>query len=286
MLLLISGITKSQTLNKEWIDKKGNTILLGQITPNRLSKKPFKSWYKENYNGHSASVNNETLTEALESIDSITIFMGTWCGDSKREVPQMMNILETYKFDSDKIKIVCVDRSFNNYKQSPGGEHMGQNIHRVPTFIFHQESEEIGRIVESPVSSLEEDIVSISKKENYQNSYAGVTIIHNTLEEKGIDYISANLKEFTDSIKPLVSTQYDLNTYGYQLLTSWEIEEAVLVFELNTLLFPDEDYPNVTLGKVHKLIGNNELAIASIDKALVINPENDAARKLLSELQH
>ena len=46
-------------------------------------------------------------------------------------------------------------------------EEVGKNIHRVPTFIFLHGNKEIGRIVESPVVSLEKDMIAILEKKSY-----------------------------------------------------------------------------------------------------------------------
>jgi hypothetical protein len=37
----------------------------------------------------------------------------------------------------------------------------GKNIQKIPTFIFFIDGEEIGRVIEHPITSLEEDILDI-----------------------------------------------------------------------------------------------------------------------------
>jgi len=76
--------------------------------------------------------------------------MGTWCGDSKREVPRFIKVLEAANFPVDNLKIVAVDRRKEQYKKSPTGEEWGLSIKRVPTFIFYKNGKESNRIIESP----------------------------------------------------------------------------------------------------------------------------------------
>jgi len=83
--------------------------------------------------------------------------MGTWCPDSRREVPRFMRVLDTWQFPVESVTFIGVD----NEKQSPVGEYVNLDIKRVPTFIIYKNNLEAGRIIENPVSSLEQDMVDI-----------------------------------------------------------------------------------------------------------------------------
>ncbi len=88
---------------------------------------------------------------------SIQIVLGTWCPDSRREVPRFMKIIDLIDFPSAKITFIGVDNS----KQAPVGEYDKLEIERVPTFIFLRNKVEAGRIIENPVTSLEQDMLDI-----------------------------------------------------------------------------------------------------------------------------
>jgi hypothetical protein len=47
-------------------------------------------------------------------------------------------------------------------KISPGDEHIGKDIRYVPTVIVTKDSEEIGRIVEAPIGTIESDLLEIN----------------------------------------------------------------------------------------------------------------------------
>jgi thiol-disulfide isomerase/thioredoxin len=97
------------------------------------------------------------LTEISKDNLTIKVVMGTWCPDSRREVPRFMKIMDTWQFPSEKITFIGVD----NGKLSPIGEFDKLDIQRVPTFIFYKNNIEAGRIIENPVASLEQDMVNI-----------------------------------------------------------------------------------------------------------------------------
>ena len=83
--------------------------------------------------------------------------MGTWCPDSRREVPRFMRILDAWQFPVVKVTFIGVD----NAKLSPVGEYDKLDIQRVPTFIIYKNNIEAGRIIENPTTSLEQDMVNI-----------------------------------------------------------------------------------------------------------------------------
>ena len=102
----------------------------------------------------------------------ITLFMGTWCGDSRREVPRLLKILDCCGFPPEQLKMIMVSNQPDMYKQSPGHEEYGRNIIRVPTLIIEGMSHELGRIIEFPVVSLEKDLLRILRSEGYVPNYA------------------------------------------------------------------------------------------------------------------
>ena len=138
------------------------TWVLGYFTRQQLSSPPHSEWFMKGYDEY--SFNTEAvnkLTDISKEGITIKIVMGSWCPDSRREVPRFMRILDIWQFPADKITWIGVDNS----KLSPVGEYESLDIQRVPTFIFYKNNVEAGRIIENPVTSLEQDIVNILVKE-------------------------------------------------------------------------------------------------------------------------
>ncbi len=152
---VIEQSPEAKAINK-WADQ--TTWILGYFTRDRLSMPPHSEWFLKGYDEYvfnSDAVNK--LTEISKDGLTIKVVMGTWCPDSRREVPRFMRILDVWSFPADKITFIGVD----NGKLSPVGEFDRLNIERVPTFIFYKNNIEVGRIIENPVTSLEQDIVNI-----------------------------------------------------------------------------------------------------------------------------
>lgn len=280
LLLLITTISFSQPLNRSFESANGRVTLLGQVSIERLNEAPFGEWYKENYHEYQV---DEVAVDLIEA-DSITIFMGTWCGDSRREVPRFVKILESSNYDLSKLKVICLNTGFQNYKQAPEREERGMNIHRVPTFTFHNESgEEVGRIVEEPVVSLEEDINTILEGQTYQTAYPIAQRLIGYFDEYPIKKLKKMKSKLLDDFKDGENI-YELNTYGYVLWTSFEIPKAQFVFELNAALFPDEPTVHQTLARFMNSLGYNKEALASVKKGLKVEPENENLLNLRSQL--
>jgi hypothetical protein len=68
-----------------------------------------------------------------------------------------MKIIDLLQFPKERIIFVGVD----NTKMAPVGGYDTLGIERVPTFIFMKNKVETGRIIENPVTSLEQDMLNI-----------------------------------------------------------------------------------------------------------------------------
>ena len=147
-------------LNQEMYDKQSKTkMLIGLSNRDRLKQDPFSWWFNKAYGAY--VVNKEAVQGIKNDSEnlSIKLFMGTWCRDSRREVPRIYRILDAAGFDESRLTLINVNRE----KNSPGEEDVGLNIHHVPTVILYNNGNEIGRIIESPVQLLEEDMAAIWK---------------------------------------------------------------------------------------------------------------------------
>jgi hypothetical protein len=161
----------SNSINQVTKDSRGNDMLIGKCTKDALMTAPFNAWYTSNYDAYKVDSFTCTYIKPLLADKSITIFMGTWCGDSQREVPRILKMLECCGFPQDMLTLIMVSNKPEEYKQSPQHEEQGKNIVRVPTIIIEEKGAEVGRIIEYPVVSLEKDLLAILSKGNYTPNY-------------------------------------------------------------------------------------------------------------------
>ena len=150
----------SQEINKKYFDKRvGSEVLIDLCDRSGLEEGIFGEIYAAKYEGYRP---NETIINDFKNkIDgiSITLVFGSWCHDSKVQVPPFMKILEQISFDEEYLSIVGVDRmkKAHNYNIND------LKVQYVPTFIIYRDEVEIGRIVERPKKSLEKDLLEILK---------------------------------------------------------------------------------------------------------------------------
>lgn len=88
---------------------------------------------------------------------SVVVILGTWCSDSQEQVPAFFRIADEAGISEKRITVICVD----GYKKCPGIDITAYGVEFVPTIIFYRKGRELGRIVESPENSLEEDMLNI-----------------------------------------------------------------------------------------------------------------------------
>ncbi len=164
IVLFSVGCSSFRKVNKVVYDKKANQkILIGKVTREGFEKKPFKEWFDNEYNSYKP---DERAIKALKRLmpanAEITIIMGTWCPDSRREVPRFLKILDQIGFNYDHLTIYCVNRDF----QAGNVDISSYNVKRIPTFIYKHYGYVAGRIVEKPKISLEEDLLRFMQVKN------------------------------------------------------------------------------------------------------------------------
>ena len=176
LLLMMAGsinysIAQNNPINQTGIDASGNTMLLGQCHRNTLLQPPFATWFQSNYDAYVVDSFTCTFIKPLLANKTITLFLGTWCGDSKREVPRILKMLDCCGFPPQSLSLIMVSNVAGSYKQSPQHEEAGKNIVRVPTLLIYENRKEVGRIVEYPVTSLEKDMLAILQQKGYIPHY-------------------------------------------------------------------------------------------------------------------
>ncbi len=153
----------AQEVNKKIHDKVHNKdILLNACTREGLVSFPeFKEMYDPLYEAYVPDAATMIELKKIAGKEYIKIVLGTWCGDSKVNVPNFFKVLDALQFKEKNTEIIAVD----GYKKAENGIIDGLNIQNVPTFIIlDKKGNELGRIVEHPKTTLEGDLLAILKK--------------------------------------------------------------------------------------------------------------------------
>ena len=136
-----------------------NEILEGRISQKDLSTR--YPWFEETKQQYMPDAG---LVEALQPYSPqlhFVVVMGTWCGDSRKQVPAFFSLMDALHVRDKQIELIGVDRQ----KRSGDVDVAPLRIEYVPTFIVFYKGKEIGRIVEKPKVSLEEDLLQLLQSE-------------------------------------------------------------------------------------------------------------------------
>lgn len=143
-------------------------MLLGIANRQGLQKDGFESWFDPGYEDYTPNIETLAQLKSLLNNVHITVFMGTWCEDSHAEVPHLYKILDQVGYDENNVTLITVSEE----KTTPEGFEKNRDITNVPTIILINNEEELGRIVEYPIETLEKDMTVILSGKEYKHAYA------------------------------------------------------------------------------------------------------------------
>ena len=154
LILSISIFTTFSFISADRVDKSKNNLLGDIQIQNLFTEYPLFKFRYDNY-----EVTNQINLSDLEDI-SVVIMFGTWCHDSKREVPRMLRILDSAGVRTEQISLIGVDTN----KEEPKGQEKTYNLRNTPTLILLKNGKEVGRIIERPNVSLEADLIGLTTR--------------------------------------------------------------------------------------------------------------------------
>ncbi|WP_443939542.1 thioredoxin family protein [Pedobacter sp. MW01-1-1] len=160
ILILFAMNVDAQQLNKKTHDQSHNKeILINTCTRAGITSFPeFKEMYEPLYQAYQPDSAIIAQIKPLIKSQKIKIVFGTWCGDSKINVPNFLKVLDAITFKEKNYEIIAVDGT----KKAENGLIDNLNILKVPTFIIYdKKGRELGRIIEGPKDTLEKDLLAI-----------------------------------------------------------------------------------------------------------------------------
>lgn len=142
-LLLIMIGSQAQPF-ETFSEGQGEKTIKGHFTRKLLETDTAFTWYASTYKNYKARPDAlENIQKQKDSIE-IVAFMGTWCEDSHFIIPQLLALLDSAKFPTEKCSLIGVDRN----KKTVGRLSEALNVTLVPTILVFKNGKELGRIVE------------------------------------------------------------------------------------------------------------------------------------------
>jgi thiol-disulfide isomerase/thioredoxin len=146
----------SQEMNKKITDpKSGKEILFGNCNRAGLERGDFGKLFDEYYKIYEPDMAVISQLKLKQEGVELLIVLGTWCSDSQEQVPKFFKVLDMIRFDKKNVQMICVDGN----KEAGAVDLVNYNIQKVPTFIVYKKGREIGRIIETPYTTIEKDLL-------------------------------------------------------------------------------------------------------------------------------
>ncbi len=146
-------------------ESAGGPILLGEVS--RRDIMILDPGWTEPYTEYEPDRQALARLRTIEAPVEVICVLGTWCADSAREVPRFWKILDALDNPHLSFRMYAVGRA-DDEAAARALQELGYpdlraeyDVELVPTFVFRQYDEELGRIIETPEISLEEDTVRI-----------------------------------------------------------------------------------------------------------------------------
>lgn len=272
MLLFINSTAHTQS----------NKNLLGICTRDSLLTPAYKDWFEPNYTDYLPDKDLILkLKKALTAEITIEVFFGTWCGDSKREVPRFFKIMDAVNLSAQKVKLIAVGTG-EAYKQSPGAETINKGIYRVATFIVYKQGVELGRITEHPVFTLEEDLYKILTGGGYEPNFRAYKLIDQWLVNKVLTNPNVSIRGLAKQLKPILISPSELNSCVQVLIAQKIVKDAIVVAKMNVYVFYDNAEAYTVLARALSKDGQHKAALENIQYAIQLNKDENELQYLLN----
>jgi len=265
-------------------DTPGN-LLVGTVTRADLKEAPFSEWFDREYRNYEPVM--ETVRALAGHIDSVSveIYFGSWCGDSKREVPRMMRVLDLAGLDEGQLSLVALSDRPMEFMKAPGNPQVGALVHRTPTFIVRRGGKEIGRIVETATTTLEGDLLAIVEGRAPLPKFGAEALVYRlVLDHSG--------EEAEDALRKAGARILELGDPGslwhyaeFDLLKNDRAHEARAVIELYLQVEPKSVRGHLILSDALAALGHKDEALAAVGRALELEPRNERALRAAEALR-
>jgi tetratricopeptide (TPR) repeat protein len=160
--------------------------------------------------------------------------------------------------------------------------------------LWHQNMIELDKRWTAPQLSAELTLADYAKNIdpamqaviNYRPQKPLAEILVEALQTKDFAAAKTKVTEFrNDPLNQYVSVETELNAFGYRLLGTRRINEAVEIFKLNTEIYPQSANVFDSYGEALAQVGQREDAIRAYERALQIAPNYPSAVEALRRLK-
>ena len=269
LLLCAAALAQAPASNSPLIPSPADSteqILFGPITPADLHRPEACPGWMDERPGE-VLADRKTLRKLRRSLKGkrIHIIMGSWCGDSRDNVPPFLRLLNAAGFPDEQLSMEAM---LPRTKAGAADSHKGQGLHRVPLFLVYDEAgQEIGRLVEDPQESLAADLLAISSLKAYQPRYPIANRFLQVYEADGLTAVKAIRSELL-SLAPQAESYREFSTLTNVLLGRGEMDAGIYACGLGLAIYPQAGYLHMLQGQIEEYQERPRFALAAYRKAL------------------
>jgi thiol-disulfide isomerase/thioredoxin len=259
--------------------------LLGPLTRAQLKTPPYAEWFDSQYSRYQPGAESVAALRSRLTGVSIETYFGTWCGDSRRQVPRLVRLLDLAGFDENRLSLVGLSDQRMEFKQAPGNPERKRYVHRTPTIVVLRDGAEVGRIVETPTTSLEADLIAILEGRGPEPRYGAEAFVHRLFT----DMPGAEAMKALGAAGPEVakrSSPESLWHYAeHDLLKNGRADEARALLVLYLSQNPRSVMGEVLMTEALLTLGRKDEAKAAAGRALALEPTNERALRAQARLR-
>lgn len=134
---------------------------VGSISPDELLTR--YSLFAENKASDSSKITELEVLDLANQLNNrkMVVVFGTWCHDSQREVPRLLNLIDKVRKEHPEVKFELEMIAAAPYQVRDKTLIEKYELTAVPTIMLFDNDQEIGRVVETTKISLAADIVNM-----------------------------------------------------------------------------------------------------------------------------
>ena len=111
-----------------------------------------------------------------------------------------------------------------------------------------------------------------------------ITVLRIQLKKRGFDKAMEVVTEEKKKDITFQPAENDLNDWGYRMMRSEQNKEALEIFKLNVLLYPESWNVYDSYGEALLKVGQTEEAIKMYKRSIELNPKNEGGKKVLEKM--
>jgi thiol-disulfide isomerase/thioredoxin len=132
-------------------------VLVGPVTRAQVEA-AAPSWVKAGIEAKPDAAAARALT-AVPPGAEVIVMLGSWCGDSRREISRLWRALD--EIDEAALPFTITYTAVDEHKQQPAAAVAAAGLRYVPTLIVRRDGREVGRIVENSPHGVEVDLLTL-----------------------------------------------------------------------------------------------------------------------------